>query len=80
MIEHYLPNKNERATVAPKSNFLQLNKGIVQNLSRKESRWLCLATVVLRASKSQALHLPLPPPQWWVLNEGCVFVHLHGLQ
>ena len=29
MFEHYLPNKNERATVAPKSKFTQLNKGIV---------------------------------------------------
>ena len=27
MFEYYLPNKNERATVAPKSKFLQLNKG-----------------------------------------------------
>jgi len=27
MFEHYLPNKNERATVAPKSKFTQLNKG-----------------------------------------------------
>ena len=26
MFEHYLPNKNERATVAPKSKFLQLNE------------------------------------------------------
>ena len=25
MIEYYLPNKNERATVAPKSKFLELN-------------------------------------------------------
>jgi len=29
MFEHYLPNKNERATVAPKSKFLQLNQGLV---------------------------------------------------
>jgi len=28
MFEHYLPNKNERATVAPKSKFTQLNKGL----------------------------------------------------
>ena len=27
MFEHYLPNKNERATVAPKSKFTQLNQG-----------------------------------------------------
>ena len=27
MFEHYLPNKNERATVASKSKFIQLNKG-----------------------------------------------------
>ena len=25
MFEHYLPNKNERATVTPNSNFLELN-------------------------------------------------------
>ena len=31
MFEHYLTNKNERATVAPKSKFLQLNKGYVTN-------------------------------------------------
>jgi len=28
MFEHYLPNKNEGATVAPKSKFLELNKGL----------------------------------------------------
>ena len=28
MFKHYLPNKNERATVAPKSKFTQLNKGL----------------------------------------------------
>jgi len=27
MFEHYLPNKNEGATVAPKSKFRKLNKG-----------------------------------------------------
>ena len=29
MFEHYLPNKNEGATVAPKSKFRELNKGSV---------------------------------------------------
>ena len=28
MFEHYLPNKNEYATVAPKSKFRELNKGL----------------------------------------------------
>ena len=28
MFEHYLPNKNEGATVAPKSKFRELNKGL----------------------------------------------------
>jgi len=29
MFEYYLPNKNEGATVAPKSKFCELNKGLV---------------------------------------------------
>ena len=29
MFEHYLPNKNERAIVAPKSKFLQLNTALI---------------------------------------------------
>ena len=32
MFEHYLSNKNERATVAPKSKFCKLNKGIVAHM------------------------------------------------
>ena len=34
MFKHYLPNKNERATVAPKSKFLQLNKGLGNQLKK----------------------------------------------
>ena len=30
MFEHYLSNKNKRATVAPKSKFTQLNKGLAR--------------------------------------------------
>jgi len=29
MFEHYLPNKNESATVAPRSKFRELNKGSI---------------------------------------------------
>ena len=36
MFEHYLPNKNERATVAPKSKFRELNKGIIIALYKKK--------------------------------------------
>ena len=31
MFEHYLPNKNEDATVAPKSKFRELNEGKYHN-------------------------------------------------
>jgi len=30
MFEHYLSNKNERATVAPKSNFRELNARLIK--------------------------------------------------
>jgi len=29
MFGHYLPNKNEGATIAPKSKFRELNKGLL---------------------------------------------------
>ena len=37
MFEHYLPNKNEGATVAPKSKFRELNKGFMLFDSEKGS-------------------------------------------
>ena len=36
MFEYYLPNKNERATVAPKSKFTQLNKGKVRKYAKQK--------------------------------------------
>ena len=36
MFEHYLPNKNKRATVALKSKFLQLNAA--KDMGKKEKR------------------------------------------
>jgi len=32
MFGHYLPNKNEGATVDPKSKFRELNKGLSKNI------------------------------------------------
>ena len=45
MFEHYLSNKNERATVAPKSKFRELNKGFV--LAREHT------SVVYRGFRNQ---------------------------
>ena len=46
MFEYYLLNKNERATVAPKSKFLQLNTALQYKLSTMRFTILVLAAMV----------------------------------
>ena len=48
MFEHYLPNKNERATVAPKSKFLQLNTASVSTPSVLEFPVVLRSVVVFK--------------------------------
>ena len=44
MFGHYLPNKNEGATVASKSKFRELNNGSIENYSRICSGVFAVAT------------------------------------
>ena len=50
MFEHYLSNKNERATVAPKSKFRELNKG--QSKARQDLKLPTTSTTLLYVSTS----------------------------
>jgi len=51
MFEHYLPNKNERATITPKSKFLQLNKAYDFNSFNLEKLRSAEATVTGMVNK-----------------------------
>jgi len=83
MFEHYLPNKNERATVALKSKSTQLNKGFHRCCATPPpSRCSLLHAPSLPSAPSLALaatpldpHLDQLPPSSHMTRVAPVFLH-----
>ena len=61
MFEHYLPNKNEHATVAPKSKFMELNKGLIYVSGSHGVRSGLRADDVVRGEERAGVHVSLHP-------------------